>query len=237
MRESQSAPHSPASSLAPSLAGSDRHFPVGSTPVIANADNIQLPPIPHSNTPLTLTHSRTTSAQFDGAPRRSQSPFPHSLSLPQPSVLDSSGSTQIADVAPNFHGTLEGYHRSAIEIFPLEADSHSVIDIPQSPLSFQQGCLSKFPTAGTEHSILDPSDPESSGLVQGGAHHSRESQPANTLAPSPNKARLLFSSQETLRESNIPTVDESGNWTDGKKRSIGAMHSEQVSRFVSKGAV
>jgi hypothetical protein len=58
---------------------SDRHFPGGSTSFIANADDIQLPHIPHLSAPLTLTHSRITSTQFAGAPRRSRSRSPSPL--------------------------------------------------------------------------------------------------------------------------------------------------------------
>ena len=84
----QSAPHSPASSLRPSLPGSphhsDRHFPVDNTSIF-NADDIPLPPTLHLN-PLTFTHSRITSTQFAGVPRRSRSrspsTYPHSHSYP-----------------------------------------------------------------------------------------------------------------------------------------------------------
>ena len=274
--QSQSTPHSPASSLAPSLPSSDRYIPVSSTSSIANADNIQLPPIPHLNTPLTLTHSRATSTQFAGAPHRSRSrsPFPlsHSLPqsstlespaaspdhsrspspllfsqplpLPQPNVLDSSGSTQIPDVTVP-HGSSERYRRPAIKISPpsrtqtTEDDSQRVINFPQSPLSFQQGHLSQFPTASAENTTPEPSDPGSLGLVQENACHSSESLRLNTLAPSPNRAShpfpLPYNSQVTLVD--IPIVDALGNWSDGKRRSIGLMHSDQVSRYVNKGDV
>ncbi|KAF8261059.1 hypothetical protein EI94DRAFT_1746850, partial [Lactarius quietus] len=36
---------------------------------------------------------------------------------------------------------------------------------------------------------------------------------------------------------DVPTVDASGNWSDGKRRSIGLMHSDQVTRYVNKGDV
>jgi hypothetical protein len=84
-----SAPRSPVSSIEiepPSSPGSphlsDRPFPGGSTPSIANTDDIQLPyTIPRLDAPLTLTHSRITSAQFAGTRRsrsRSPSPLPRS---------------------------------------------------------------------------------------------------------------------------------------------------------------
>ena len=32
-------------------------------------------------------------------------------------------------------------------------------------------------------------------------------------------------------------INDSGHWSDGKTRYLGQMNSEQVSRYVSKGAV
>ena len=273
MGPSQSAPHSPASSLAPSLPGSERHSPVGSTFIIANAGDIQLPPIPHLNSPITLTHSRGTSAQFAGSSRRSRSrsrspsPLPHSHTfpqsatlestaasaspdhsrapspfrppspllipqphrLPQSTVMDSSSNTQIPDVVispPSGSQT-------------AETESQSIVNFPQSPLSIQQGHLFQFPTPGAEHSTAGPSDPGSLGLVQGNTRRSSESlrptNPAQFLNRAPPSFPLPFHSQVTLID--IPIVDASGNWSDGKRRIIGLMHSDQVSRYASKGDV
>ena len=274
---SQSAPHSPASSFGhsfldpPNRWHPDRDFPGGSSSYIANADDIQLPHIPHLSAPLTFTHSRVTSTQFAGAPRRSRSPspmphpqahtFPPSTTLdstavtltpvhsrspsplrpssplpfpphpfPQPRVLDSSGSTQIPDVVPIPHDTEEGYPRPDIRVSP-PSRSQTTKDDSQSIINFPS------PTHGIRHSRLDPSDPGSLGLLQGNAFHSNENQRLNTLAPSSNQARLGFTSQITLKSEDIPNINDSGNWFDGKTRCLGQIHSEQVSRYASKGAV
>ncbi|KAN0140935.1 hypothetical protein V8E53_001379 [Lactarius tabidus] len=214
------------------------------------------------NAPLTFTHSRITSAQFAGAPRRPRPPspllqphtlppsttlesvaaspspghsrqpsplrsrspflFPRPQPLPQSRVLDSSGSTQIPDAG----------------ISPPSLETAEADIIPPSPVSCQEGHLSQLPTAAAEHLTLDISLPESLGLGQGNARHGNESLRYSSPSLSPNRARpfpLPYSSQVTLH--NIPSVDASGNWSDGKKRSIGLMHSEQVSRYVNKGDI
>ncbi|KAN0140937.1 hypothetical protein V8E53_001381 [Lactarius tabidus] len=151
------------------------------------------------------------------------SPLSHSHGFPQSTTLDSTGDTQIPDIVisppsgPETAGT-------------AEADGFS-----PSPVSFQEGHLSRLPTAGAEHLTMDLSYPGSLGLVQENARHSGESLRPNTLAPPSNLARLACPSQVTLMD--IPTVNDSGNWSDGKKRRIGLMHSEQVSRYVNKGDV
>ena len=90
--QSQSVPPNPSDPPSPSSSHlSDRHFPGASTSSIVNPDDIQLPHIPHLNAPLTLTHSRITSTQFAGAPRRSRppSPLPYSHPLSQPTPVGS----------------------------------------------------------------------------------------------------------------------------------------------------
>jgi hypothetical protein len=297
MGQPQSAPCSPALSLASSLPRSpqhsDRQLPEGSTTSIPRSYNadIQLP-IRH----LTLTHSRTTSIQFTGAPPgrpRSPSPspspslspypHPHHLSqsstlespvaspghsrspspspypfpqprpLPQPSVLDSSDGTQLSDGVPNPH---EGYGRPGIMIsppsrsqtakLPVDSDGQSTFNFPQSPLSFQQDFqgLPQFPTAGAEHSVPDPSNPGGFRLTHGNPRHSSGSLRDGTLPGLPlssDPARDQFSYPRPFTSQvsvgNIPVVDASGIWSDGKTRIIGLMHSEQVSRYVNKGDV
>ncbi|KAN0140932.1 hypothetical protein V8E53_001376 [Lactarius tabidus] len=267
--QSQSAPRSPVSSIeieppsSPDSPHSDRPFPGGSTPSIANTDDIQLPyTIPRLDAPLTLMHSRITSAQFAGTRRsRSRSPSPllrsrldrflrsttresdatsgHSRTpspspsrppslsflrphlphrLPESIVPDSSGGIQIPDVvisppsAPDTAGT-------------TKADSS-----PPFPVPVIEGNVSQVSSAGEEHLMPGPSYPGISGLGQENARHS-----GDTLAPPSNQARLVFPSDTSLQ--HIPTVNESGDWSDGKRRSIGLMHSEQVSRYVNKGDV
>ena len=138
--QSQSVPHSPSTSRAPSLHGSprrsDRQLSVGSTPS-QNADGIhggrQLT-IRHLNTPLTLTHSRVTSTQFAGAPSRSRSPSLfssrsrspspspspspslHPRPLLQSSTQENSGSTQTSNVVPISQDTPEGSRQSSFDI-------------------------------------------------------------------------------------------------------------------------
>ena len=287
--QSQSVPHtdSPISSIAPSLSSthlSDRHYHGGSPSPMANLDDIPLPHnIPHLNAPLTLTpHSRITSTQFAGAPRRSRpqsrppSPQPPSHPLPQPttggspaaslgpsqppsplpsplpppqpvplpqsSVMGSPGSSQMPmpDVEPA-HDPSEGSYR--ISVHPpsrsqtMEAESQITesesqsINSPQSPLSIQ--------LSGAEYWTQGPSDTGSLGSGRVNARPSNESLRLNSPILFPNRARsdLLprFRSQVTLQD--IPFVDASMNWSDRKKRSIGLMHSEQVSRYVNKGDV
>ncbi len=220
--QSQSVPHSPSSSRAPSLHGSprrsDRQLSVGSTPSIADSIHsaTQLP-IRRLNTPLTLTHSRVTSTQFAGAPRPdrsrspSPSPFPHSPPFLQSSTLESSGNTQILGVSPIPQDTSEGSRRSSI-------------DINVSPPSRSQS-----PTTESIHSTQDPSDPRGFG--------SPYFPEPLVLSPDQVRYRPSFPQPSTSSFVAISFVDASGVWPDGKMRSIGLMHSEQVSRYVNKGDV
>ena len=285
----QSVPHtdSPISSIATSLSSthlSDRHYHGGSPSPISNPDDIPLPhTMPRLNAPLTLTpHSRITSTQFAGAPRRSRpqsrppSPQPPSYPLPQPtplgspaaslgpsrspsllpsplpplqpvpsprsSVIDSPGSFQMPmpDVEPA-HDPSEGSYRISVhppsrsqtteaESQITESESQS-INFPQSPLSIQ--------LSGAEYWTQGPSDTGSLGSGRVNARPSNESLRLNSPTLFPNRAHtdLLprFRSQVTLQD--IPSVDAFMNWSDGKKRFIGLMHSEQVSRYVNKGDV
>jgi hypothetical protein len=215
-------------------------------------DDIPLPPIPHLN-PLTFTHSRITSTQFAGVPRRSRSrspsTYPHSHSYPtlespgpspghlrspspflslQPhrsphlSVLDSPANTPIPDAMV--------YPPSRLQ--DAGADSPSIIRVPLSLPSFEEGSLSQFRTASAEHSALDPLNPGTLGLSRGNARHSTE-----ILQPtSPHRVPDPFPhSQVTLAD--IPIIDAPGNWSDGKRRHIVLMHPEQVSRSMNKGTV
>ncbi len=221
MGQSQSAPQSPASSRASSLHGSPRRsvrrLSVDSTPSIADSTHsaTQLP-IRRLNTPLTLTHSRVTSTQFAGAPRTgrfrspSPSPFPHPSPFPQSSTLESSGSTQMPDVSPIPQDTSEGSRRSSFDIY---------IPPPSRPLS---------PTAEAVHSTQDPSD--SRGF---GSPYFPEALASSDQA----RYRPSFPQPSTSSFVAISLVDASGVWPDGKTRSIGLMHSEQVSRYVNKGDV
>ncbi|KAH9020472.1 hypothetical protein EDB85DRAFT_522952 [Lactarius pseudohatsudake] len=89
MAQSQSTPHSPASTHPPSLHDSpqlsDRQLSAGSAPSIADSHNAEiLPPIHYLNTPLTLMHSREISTQFGASspgrpPSRSQTRHPYTL--------------------------------------------------------------------------------------------------------------------------------------------------------------
>ena len=263
-------PATPASSFGHSSLDSpyqwhaDRDFPGGSSSFIANAGDIQLPDIPHLNAPLTVTHSRITSAQFAGAPRRSRPPSPMSHSqalppstmvdsteatltpvhfpspspfpphpLPQSSVLDSSGSARILDVAPISHDTSEGYPPPEIRIrVSSPSRSQTTNDDGQSNIE-----SSRSPTHGVGHSILDPSHPGNLGSFQGNALQSSESPRPDTLSPYSNQARTVYPSQITLKLEDLPMINDSGHWSDGKTRYLGQMNSEQVSRYVSKGAV
>ena len=111
-----------------------------------------------------------------------------------------------------------------------ESESQS-INFPQSPLSIQ--------LSGAEYWTQGPSDTGSLGSGRVNAHPSNESLRLNSPTLFPNRAHsdLLprFRSQVTLQD--IPSVDASMNWSDGKQRFIGLMHSEQVSRYVNKGDV
>jgi hypothetical protein len=238
---------------------SDRPFPASSTPSIANPDEIPIPQnIPRLDAPLTFTHSRTTSAQFAGTRRprsRSPSPLPHSrrhgdgfpqsttmesdapsgrsrppspfrppspLTFPRPHrlpesiALASSGNIQIPNVVVSGPETTE----------TAEADSS-----PSFPVPFSEGNVSQLPTAGEEHLMPGPSYPGNLGLGHENARHS-----SDTLAPPSNQAGPPpYRSDISLQ--HFPTINESGDWSDGKRRSIGLMHSEQVSRYVNKGDV
>ena len=88
VRQSQTAPPSPVStvsSMEPSPSSPhflDRHFPGGGTSPIANPDEIQLPhAIPHLNAPLTLTHSRATTARLLGLVDPGPGPLLHCHAL------------------------------------------------------------------------------------------------------------------------------------------------------------
>jgi hypothetical protein len=269
--QSQSPPHSPESSTGPPSPGSthltDRDLPGGSTPSLANPYDIQLPHIPRLSGPLTLTHSRITSAQFAGAPRRSRyrssswspSPLPHSYSFPRSTALESATASPAHSrppspfrpssplLFPQPHRSPEspvldssgGIQIPDVVISPPARSQRTRADseqLPSSPVSFQEGNLSQFPT-GTEHLTLDLSEPGGLGLIQGNGRHSSESLRDNGPAPSSNQARLVYPSQVTLKLEDIPIINDSGNWTDGKRRRIGQMHSEQVSRYVNKGDV
>ncbi|KAH8989164.1 hypothetical protein EDB86DRAFT_3104520 [Lactarius hatsudake] len=95
--------------------------------------------------------------------------------------------------------------------------------------------LSQFPTARTEHlapNLLDLGSSGSPYLMPGSVRNGSGSLPP---IPTSNQAPsfLPFVSQATFR--NPLTPDAFGKWPDGKKRTIRPMHSEQVSRYVSKG--
>jgi len=51
----------------------------------------------------------------------------------------------------------------------------------------------------------------------------------------PDPFPLRYTSEVTLAD--IPSVDSSGNWSDGTRRRIVPMHSEQGSRYVNRGTV
>lgn len=258
-RQSESVPPSPASSLGPSLPGSpqrsDIHLPGGSTPFT------EFPPIGRLSRPITLTHSHITSTQFAGTPRRtrsqSPSPFPRSHILPQLSTLDSPVTSPVQSQPPspmifpepyrfppsNVLDNSDGTQIPDVMIsisppaWPSSIESDS---IPPSLLSFQGGNLSQFPTPGAEHFTLDHLDQGSLGSASGNACHSSESLRANNLAQSLNRAQYppSFPRPYTLQVTviDIPIVNATG-WSDGKRRSIGVMHSEQVSCYMNKGAV
>ena len=261
--QSQSTPHSSLSSIASSLSSthlSDGYYHGGSPSPIGNPDdiNVDIPwphIIPRLDAPLTLTHSRITSTQFAGAPRRSRpqsrppSPLPYSPSpppqpvpSPQSSVPDSPSSFQMPmpDVEST-HDPSEGSYRISVhppsrsqtteaESQITESESQS-INFPQSPLSIQ--------ISGAEYWTQGPSDTGSLDSGRVNARPSNESLRLNSPTLFPNRARSdllpFFRSQVTLQD--IPFVAASMNWSDGKKRSIGLMHSEQVSRYVNKGDV
>ncbi|KAF8274371.1 hypothetical protein EI94DRAFT_679489 [Lactarius quietus] len=242
---SQSEPRSPASSLGPSLPGSphhsESHLPGGST------SSIQLPHIHHLNSPLTLTHSRATSMQFAGARRRSRSQsrsrspslsrFPHSHSLPPSSISESPAASpgpSRPPTRPPSPITFPEPHLmpqpSVLEssgsiqfrnVAPISHDTSEENPGPSikiSPPSRSQGVDSQFVMNFPESPLSIRENSEEDFLRFPNRPHS-----------------MLYNSQVTLVD--LPTVDESGNWSDNKKRSIGLMHSDQVSRYVNKGDV
>jgi hypothetical protein len=193
--------------------------------------------------PLPQTSPVGTPAASPG-PSQSPSPIPSHLQLPQPdpsphpSVLDSPR-TQTPDV----ERTHDSPEESGITFFKVppsrsqtETYSQST-NLSQSPSPIQQGHSTQLPITSAPHWIQEPSDAGSSGLVN--ARHSNESLRPNSPFLSPNRASsvsLPYGSQVSLED--IPFVLETSmDWSDGKKRSIGVMHSEQVSRYVNKGYV
>lgn len=107
LRQSQSTPQSPVSSLEPSSPNSPHHSErslyIGTTPFITNADDIQLLHVPRLTTPLNLMHSRATSTQFAGAwPRsRSHSPSPHPPTYPHSITLESATASSARSRSPS----------------------------------------------------------------------------------------------------------------------------------------
>ncbi|KAH9161328.1 hypothetical protein EDB89DRAFT_2235156 [Lactarius sanguifluus] len=213
------------SSTLASLAASPDH---SRPPSLLEYPNPQPHTLPQSSIPETFAvspvHSRPPSPLVY--------PYPQLHPLPRSSSLDS---TQIPDTESEHEIRVHPPSRSQT----VELDSQNTSDLPQSPLPFQQGHLSglsQFPTAGTEHSTPNPLDLGGSGtpyLTPGGVRNGSGSLPPT---PSSNQAPLFqFRSQVTV--GNIPTADPLGNWHDGKTRIIRPMHSDQVSRYVSKGDV
>ncbi|KAH9066348.1 hypothetical protein EDB87DRAFT_710442 [Lactarius vividus] len=215
MTASQSLPQSPASSRASSLHGSprpsDRQLSVGSNASIADSihSGAHLP-IRRLNNPLTLTHSRATSTQFAGAPRPDRS-RPSSPSLfPRHPPLPQTSTLASPSDTQILRDTSEGSRRSSI-------------DINISPPS-----RSPSPTSGSEHSAQDPSSSTVTGPYFPEALASSSDQPRYQPSfPQPSTSSFVA----------ISVADASGVWLDGKTRSIGLMHSEQVSRYVNKGNV
>ncbi|KAH8995333.1 hypothetical protein EDB92DRAFT_195981 [Lactarius akahatsu] len=215
MMASQSLPQSPASSRASSLRGSprpsDRQLSVGSNASIADSihSGAQLP-IRRLNNPLTLTHSRATSTQFAGAPRPDRSRLPSPSPFPHPSPLHQSSTPANPGGTQPPRDTSEGSRRSSI-------------DINVSPPS-----RSPSPTSGSEHSTQDPSSPT--------VFPPYFPEPLASSSDQP-RYQPSFPQSSTSSFVAISVVDASGVWPDGKTRSIGLMHSEQVSRYVNKGDV
>ncbi|KAF8274366.1 hypothetical protein EI94DRAFT_1794149 [Lactarius quietus] len=137
--------------------------------------------------------------------------------MPQPSVLDSSGDSQIPDVAPISRDTSEPEGYPAIKISPpsrktTKAESQIITNFPQSPLSIQEEEFPQFPTASTEPSTLGPSDPGNLELVQGNVRHSSDGLRPSSVPPSPNQPHSTpYHSQVSLLDFKFPTVDKSGN--------------------------
>ncbi|KAI9446144.1 hypothetical protein H4582DRAFT_1843464 [Lactarius indigo] len=260
----QSQAGSPASSPASSLHGSirpfDRRSLAGSTPSIA--DGTQLP-IHRSNSPLTLTHSRSTSTQFAGAPRldrpRPPSPFLHHLHLPQlttpgtpaASPVHSRPSSPLAPPQPQLHP----FPRSSSPISTQTPDAEQILrDTPegyrQPEITISPPSRSQTADDSQQHSAPNPSDLESfrspSGspyLVPGSSRHSSGRLPTGIPALSSNQAQYqfqlpyLFPGPSQVSVGTILTPDASGNWPDQKTRIVKPMHSDQVSRYVNKGEV
>jgi hypothetical protein len=198
--QSQSAPHSPASSASLSSPGSprrsNRRLSRGSTPPIAgspNAVSIHSPRplnILHLNTPLTLTHSRVTSAQFAGVPpTRPRSPSPIQIPLtvsfpspsrsplsspspspslpshplPQPSTPESSSSTQISNVIPQ--ATSERSRRSSFAIRVSPPSRTQTLE-QNSPSTFSSPRPPHFVPQGHLSGPTQSSTPESDHSTQ-----------------------------------------------------------------------
>ncbi|KAH9071193.1 hypothetical protein EDB83DRAFT_321597 [Lactarius deliciosus] len=212
MMASQSLPQSPASSRASSLHGSprpsDRQLSVGSNASIADSIHSGAQlPIRRLNNPLTLTHSRATATQFAGAPRPDRS-RPPSPSPFRP--LPQSTTLPSPGGAQLPRDTSDGSRRSSIDIN---------ISPPSRPPS---------PTSGSEHSTQGPSSTTVFGPYFPEALASSSDQPRYQPSfPQPSTSSFVA----------ISVADVSGVWPDGKTRSIGLMHSEQVSRYVNKGDV
>ncbi|KAH9066341.1 hypothetical protein EDB87DRAFT_709584 [Lactarius vividus] len=242
--QSQSVPHSPASTHARSLHGSpqlsDRQLSGSSASSIADSHNVESrpPPIHYLNTPLTSTHSRVTSTQFGapslGHPRsrsRSRSRHPRPPAAPAvPPVHSRSGSPVYRYPQPHpFPRSSSPDNTQFPDTESQDRPEHEIrVDPPSrsQTVELDQG-LSQFPTASAEHLTPHPLDLGSSGSPYGSGN--LPPTPSSNQAPS----FLPFISQVSV--GNVMTRDASGKWPDGKKRTIMPMHSEQVSRYVSKG--
>jgi hypothetical protein len=160
----------------------DRHFLGGSTSSLANPDDIPLPHIiPHLNAPLTLTHSRITSAQFAGAPRRTRSrppsPLPHSHPLPQSTTLESAAPSPGPSPTPSFGGSrvaaVEGNpelskpfcQQSTASLFTKGLDIDLGGDDPSLPLDLP---------SQAEATVIDGSNQLFSMYNEAEARHDRE---------------------------------------------------------------
>ena len=175
-----------------------------------------MPHVPRLNSPLTMTHSRSTSTQFAGAPRqsRSQSRSRSRSRFPQ---LPQLNTQQIPAASPN--------HSQPPSPSPSQVSS-------PRPLTFPEPSVPDSPSS-TDVPYGEGSRPPSINILPPSRSQTAEFSQSLSVNPVP----LSFPSQETLLDSDIPSLTDSGGWSDGKKRSIGLMHSEQVSRYVSKGAV
>ncbi len=188
------------------------------------------------------------------SPSRSPSPSPslQSRPLPQSSTLDSSGNIQIPDVVSFPQVTPERSPTSsvAVDITVLPPSRSQTLDVnstfnsPQSSLSSQQGHVSgpsQSPTSESSYSTQDPLDPMRYQYSHRDAHHSGAGPLSGGLTPNSGQAgygpAFPLPSTSQLTIAITPYVGPSGPWRDGKPRSIGLMHSEQVSRYVNKGDV